>query len=368
MLANVLRFFAIVLLATCALGCLPGGKAGPNLCSGCFDETQCRGLACSSEGLTCSVAPHCEYDATCQCVGGHFQCTFTDCATSCATDPDTGTVMLRVSMVDLANGEGLNLDGYNNALPPGGTGVSVAGCGAIDEAGGVDDGLGRFASALAGSVDFGAAFRGMLGDATADAGAGGVSMMTVEIDQIAQSSNDACVSVRVVVQLPGAGPVTVTGAGWMTNHVVLLNLDAPLHLELPLSAHVPASSCAGGVCASASLPITLHGPRLVLKLDASHRTLLPGSVLGGHVFVADSAASYAASNADGWAASLSTFATQTGLDPAFASMIATRIDEARDLHSEPDGSLTPGGCMGADPTSTNRNAVSVALAIGGSAP
>lgn len=276
--------------------------------------------------------------------------------------------MLLVSTVDLANGEGLNLDGYDNAPPPGGSGASVAGCGATDEVGGVDDGLGRIASALAGSVDLGAAFRGMLGERTADAGAGPASTLTVELDQIVQSSGDACVSVRVVVQLPGAGPMTVTGAGRMANHVVLLSLDAPLHLELPLSAHVPASSCAGGVCPSASLPITLHGPRLVLRLDASHRTLLPGSVLGGHVFVSDSAASYAASNADGWAASLSTFATQTGLDPVFASMIATRIDEARDLHAEPDGSLTPGGCKGVDPTTTNRNAVSVALVIGGAAP
>lgn len=380
MLTNFVRTWFLVVFLGGATGCLTGpadpgspdaGSAG-NPCVDCHDEYQCGGTTCSREGAICGFTSYCSYvNPLCTCSGGRFHCTYSGCFTCTpSADADTASATFHVTALSVSHLDGFNLDGINNAKKPGGLGATIAGCGPVDAANGVDNALEAVATSLTGTVDLNAALTAFVLPSAPDAGTTGAATLDVAVDHLVGSGvlDDRCLGVAVTLGLPGAAAVTVHGNGSMNNDVLTASLDLPLRIEVPLAAQLPAASCAGGTCQPASLALTLRGVRLRLTLDPTHQMLLPGSLLGGYAFVADADPTYATLEAEGIAASLASFATQAGADALTASTLLAAFTNARDLHAEPDGSLTPAGCNGTSTTMTNANSVSLAISLGAAAP
>ncbi len=318
----------------------------------------------------CTVAPTCRYAGSCTCVGGAFQCTYTDCGTPMcdATDPDPAAVTYRVTTVGLGQGAGFNLDGVNNAPPPAGSSATVAGCGAVDATGGIDDALPGLASAWSDVVDVPAALGDLAALASADAGAPSGTGIEITVDHLAtpEVANDPCVLVHLTLHPPGASAITVDAVGHVINRVFEGTFTSPLPLDLPLGDRLAPASCVGGVCASAHLRLMLERARIRLVLGATSEALGANSVISGVVFVSDPDASYAARNASGLAGGLETFAAQAGLLPSLAPTLVSAAQDAADLHQENDGTISV--CQGASVASTNANALSVSVALLGVSP
>lgn len=282
-------------------------------------------------------------------------------------DADTGTVTGTVTHLGIPASDGFNLDGLNNAAPPAGSGANVAGCGKTDTAGGVDNALGAIATSLASVIDLNQALQDTLLRTNADGGTSGSITVQVMLDHLNAGQNDPCVGIHASIGLVGNAPIVVTGTGSLTNNVLTAYFSEQLQFNVQLADQIPPASCtpvndAGMMyCRPGTLSLTVRGARAKVILDANHTQAQPGSLIGGYIFFNDADPAYNVANQTGFQTALNSFASMVGLGTSFTNMAIQAFSGARDLHMEPNGTLSP--CTGASTTSTNRNTVSVALGV-----
>lgn len=293
--------------------------------------------------------------------------------TDCTTDPDTGTAQFTLTHLGLPNGAGFNLDGINNASAPAGMGSTVAGCGKVDIAGGVDNALAGIATSLMSVIDLNMALQNTLVHSLPDGGTAGSITVTVALSRLAAGTpaNDASVCGTITVATAGAAPQMFDANGVIANNSLYLRF--PSEVVFNIGLEVPPSSCGAGGCGTGTLRIGVKSAQARLTLNAAHTAIQASSLLGGFIFFQDctggtlngdgscTGGSYATQNTTGFQAALSTFATQVNLAPTFKTMAIQAFAGARDLHMNADGTL--GVCSGPNTGSVDKNSVSVALAI-----
>lgn len=255
-------------------------------------------------------------------------------------DMDTGTAAITLASLEIA-AYGHDLDGMDNFGR-----LNVAGCLHTDlPAGGVDSSLYL--------IDHVVYLNGALHSLLSSGGA----VVEIRMNKLATGANDPCLGITATLTRatdPGH-PITSSGYGQMTNHVIQAFLDGPLDLSLPVG--VSPQWCNGGVCNPATLDMAIRSPRVTVTLDAAHAEITRG-ILSGFVFYGDVDPAYAAANATGLQAAFSTLGSTANLTTQAVAYLLDEGDASLDLHMNTDGTLSP--CTGSA-SSVDANAISAGL-------
>ena len=280
------------------------------------------------------------------------------CATIGSDTDSATTPFVEISTLSLPTDLGFNLDGINNAQrggAGGGSNATIEGCGKVDLKFGLDNSLAKIADDLSGTINLNMAL-----DETLLAN-GGTLQIEAQLNHLsaADAATDSCVG--ATVRVGGAAGQLYTGSGSLTDHVASISFGAKLTFEVALT--VPAESCGTGGCQPASLEISIDRPVATIKLNAANTEIEPGSIIGGYIFFQSDEAGYDALNAAGFGFALSQFAHDVNLTSDIAGIAVNAFKNAADLHVNANGTI--GTCS--SPTNnlnaTNRNTVSVALAV-----
>jgi len=252
--------------------------------------------------------------------------------------------------------DGANLDGVNNA-PRGGTGggsgKTIAGCGQVDLPFGKDA---EFADAVAELAPTFGGFEMFAPIAAA-------TSESVHLEYVLERRRSPADATRGCVlsdlRIDGSDVPTWTDApvyAQSGSHAIGTSMTFELHPTIDPSA-------CDGPCVDASLVVRVDRPIVELRFDETYSHVVAGSFIAGVVFFEEESDVDPARNAAGFRAELERFATAAHLTAIARTELVSRFESRRDLHVDLEGSIdgctSPNGSV----TTTNRNAVSIAIAI-----
>lgn len=283
--------------------------------------------------------------------------------TQCATlGSDTDSAMsprVVISSLSLPATDGFNIDGINNAArggAGGGVGRTIPGCDEQDIAGGKDNSLAKVAASLAATIDLNAALDTVVQP-------GGSLMIEAQLNHLASAdvATDPCVGATIFVTPMGGTTTMYQGSGAIDNHVASLAFGDFLSFTVALT--VPPASCDAPGCNPASLSIRVDKPIATIHMNAANTQIEAGSIIGGFIFFEDTTGTAGYDNASGFKTALLAYTQEVNLMASLEGTAVGAFDGARDLHMNPDRTISPCTAPGGNAALVNRNSVSVALSV-----